>query len=67
MNKIIVKNIEINITGIRDDDFISFTDLAKIKNPDFPADIIKNWMRLRATIEFIGIWEQINNKDFNRV
>ncbi len=42
MNKIIVKNIEINITGIRDDDFISFTDLAKIKNPDFPADVIKN-------------------------
>lgn len=67
MNKIIVKNIEINVTGIGDDDFVSLTDLAKIKNPDFPADVIKNWMRLRATIEFIGIWEQINNHHFNMV
>ena len=67
MNKITVKNIDINVTGIGDDDFISLTDMAKIKNPEFPADVIKNWMRLRATIEFLGIWEQINNVDFNMV
>ena len=67
MNKISVKNIDINVTGIGDDDFISLTDMAKIKNPEFPADVIKNWMRLRATIEFLGIWEQINNPDFNMV
>ena len=67
MNKITVKNIDINVTGIGDDDFISLTDMAKIKNPEFPADVIKNWMRLRATIEFLGIWEQINNPDFNMV
>ena len=67
MNKITVKNIEINITGINDDDYVSLTDMAKIKNPEFPADVIKNWMRLRATIEFIGLWEQINNTDFNMV
>ena len=67
MNKITVKNIEINITGISDDDYVSLTDMAKIKNPEFPADVIKNWMRLRATIEFIGLWEQINNTDFNMV
>ena len=41
--------------------------MAKIKNPEFPADVIKNWMRLRTTIEFIGILEQINNPDFNMV
>lgn len=35
--------------------------MAKIKNSEFPADVIKNWMRLKATIEFLGIWEQINN------
>lgn len=67
MDKITVKNIDINVTGIGDDDFISLTDMAKIKNPEFPADVIKNWMRLRATIEFLGIWEQINNPDFNMV
>ena len=67
MNIITVKNIDINVTGIGADDFISLTDMAKIKNPEFPADVIKNWMRLRATIEFLGIWEQINNPDFNVV
>ena len=67
MKKITVKNVEINITGINDDDYVSLTDMAKIKNPEFPADVIKNWMRLRATIEFIGLWEQINNIDFNMV
>ena len=39
----------------------------ELKNPGFPADVIKNWMRLRATIEFLGIWEQINNPSFNMV
>ncbi|MBE6141936.1 MAG: KilA-N domain-containing protein [Erysipelotrichaceae bacterium] len=67
MNKITIKNIDINVTGIGDDDYVSLTDMAKIKNQEFPADVIKNWMRLRATIEFIGIWEQINNPDFNMV
>lgn len=67
MNKITVKNIDINVTGIGDDDYISLTDIAKIKNPEFPADVIKNWIRLRSSIEFLGIWEQINNPDFNMV
>ena len=67
MNKISVKNIDISITGITDDDFISLTDIAKIKNYEFPADVIKNWMRLRSTIEYLGIWEQIYNHDFNMV
>ena len=67
MDKITVKNIEINVTGIEENDFVSLTDMAKIKNPEFHADVIKNWMRLRSTIEFLGIWEQINNPDFNMV
>ena len=62
-----IKNIEISITGVSDNDFVSLTDMAKIKNKDFPADVIKNWMRLRTTIEFIGLWEQINNPNFNMV
>ena len=67
MNKITVKNIEISITGFGDDDFISLTDIARAKNPKEPKDVVKNWMRLRSTLEFLGIWETLNNTSFNRV
>ena len=67
MHKISIKNVNVSITGTGDDDYISITDIAKIKNPEFPADVIKSWIRLRSTIEFLGIWEQINNLDFNMV
>ena len=67
MNKITVKNIEINVTGINDDDYISLTDIAKAKNPKEPKDVVKNWMRLRSSLEFLGIWETLNNPNFNRV
>ncbi|WP_125005730.1 KilA-N domain-containing protein [Clostridium tagluense] len=40
------------------------TDIAKYKNLDSPADIVKNWLRSRSTIEFLGLWEQMNNPDF---
>jgi hypothetical protein len=49
------------------DDFISLTDIAKFKNSEFPADVVKNWLRTRFTIEFLGIWEQINNPHFKLV
>lgn len=65
MNKITVKNIDINVTGIGDEDFVNLTDIAKIVNPEFPAYVVRNWMRLRATIEFLGIWEKLNNSNFN--
>jgi hypothetical protein len=48
-------------------DYISLTDIAKHRNPDTPADIVKNWMRSRSTIEFLGLWEQLNNPDFKLV
>jgi len=50
-----------------DDDYISLTDIAKYKNLEFPADVVKNWMRNRNTIEYLGLWEQINNPSFNMV
>lgn len=49
------------------EDFISLTDIAKYKNPEFSADVVKNWMRTRSTIEFLGLWEQLNNPDFKLV
>lgn len=50
-----------------EDDFISLTDMARHRNPEFPADVVKNWLRLRSTIEFLGLWEQMNNPDFKLV
>ena len=67
MNKITVKNIEINITGIGDDDYVSLTDMAKLINKDDPRYPIQNWMRLKDTLEFIGLWEMLYNDNFNRV
>ena len=47
-------------------DYISLTDIAKYKSDD-PSDAIKNWMRRKDTIEFLGLWECLNNVDFNTV
>lgn len=46
---------------------ISLTDIAKYHNPISPADVIKNWLRVRSTIEFLGLWEKIQNPNFNMV
>lgn len=43
------------------------TDIAKYRNEDDPRFVIQNWMRNRNTIEFLGVWEQLHNPDFNRV
>ena len=67
MNIIAVKNIDINVTRIGDDDYVSLTDIARAKNPKEPNDVVKNWMRLRSSPEFLGIWETLSNPNFNRV
>lgn len=46
-------------------DYISLTDIAKYHNPELPGYVIQNWMRNRGTIEFLGLWEQLNNPNFN--
>ncbi len=48
-------------------DYISLTDIARYKNTDDPRFVIQNWMRNRNTLEFIGLWEVLNNPNFNRV
>lgn len=48
-------------------DYISLTDIAKYKNNDDPRFVIQNWMRNRNVLEFIGLWEVLNNENFNRV
>ena len=47
-------------------DYISLTDIARYKS-DEPSDVIKNWMRRKDTIEFLGLWESLNNMNFNSV
>lgn len=69
-SKIVAKDVEISvITDIKEqeDDYISLTDLARAKNPYEPKDVVKNWMRLRSTIEFLGLWEQLYNPSFKGV
>jgi len=47
-------------------DYISLTDIARYKS-DEPSDVIKNWLRRKDTIEFLGLWESLNNLNFNSV
>lgn len=64
---IVIKGNEIVLFSQNEEDYISLTDIARYKNPDEPKDAIKNWMRSRNTIEFLGLWENINNPDFKGV
>lgn len=65
--KITVQGIKIVLFEKREEDYLSLTDIAKYKNPDAPADVVKNWLRSKSTIEFLGFWEKINNPDFKLV
>lgn len=67
MKKIITKGIQIYTFQRNENDFISLTDIARYKNSNEPKDVVKNWMRTRSTIEFLGIWEKINNSNFKGV
>jgi hypothetical protein len=49
------------------EDYISLTDIARYKNPDRTDDLVRNWLRNRNTLEFLGLWEQLNNDGFNPV
>ena len=63
-----VQGIEIALTTINEEDFICITDIVKAKGGDArAADIIKNWIRNRSTIEFLGTWETLYNPDFKGV
>jgi len=65
--RIQVKGIEIVTFKKNEKDYISLTDIARYRSHSESDDIIKNWMRNRSTIEFLGLWEQINNPDFKPV
>ena len=62
---LIVKNVNINFFSQEEEDFISLTDIAKYKNKEATGLVISHWMSTKYTIEFMGIWEQIHNPNFN--
>ncbi len=68
MAKITVQNTPITVLHIEEQDYISLTDMATAKDGDSrAADVIKNWIRNRYTIEFLGTWELIHNPNFKVV
>ena len=66
-----MKNKEITVLDraihINRDDYFSLTDIARYKNREEPRFVIQNWMRRIDTIQYLGLWEQLNNPKFNRV
>ena len=65
--KIEVLDTPVRVANIKEDDFISLTDIARYREATRTDDLIRNWIRNRNTVEFLGIWEQIHNPDFNPV
>ena len=60
-----VKENEIRVMRLDGEDYISLTELAKYKNLEEPSDVIKKWLSNYDTIEFLGLWEELSNDNFN--
>ena len=65
--EIIVKENKIGIMRVGNVNYISLTDLARYQNSSDPSFTVKNWLRRITTIDYIGLWEEINNENFNLV
>ena len=67
-SSIIVQNVPVAVMSIDQRDYISLTDMAKARtDAGRAADVIKNWLRARSTLEFLGTWELLYNPDFKVV
>lgn len=66
-SKFTVQETEISFINKEIGEYISLTDIAKYRNPTEPFSIINNWMRSRNSIEFLGLWEKLNNVDFKPI
>lgn len=62
-----VKDTTIKTLSRNGIDYICITDIARQKNPVEPKDVVKNWMRVKNTLEYLGLWEKLNNPDFKGV
>lgn len=66
-NKMTVLSVPVMVQRVQEQDYISLTDIARFRDADATDDLIRNWLRNRNTIEFVGIWEQLNNPGFKPV
>jgi hypothetical protein len=66
-NTVEVQGASVAIISQNRQDFISLTDIARFKNSERSDDLVRNWLRNRNTVEFLGIWEKLHNPDFNSV
>jgi hypothetical protein len=64
---IIVKGVSVSTLKVNGTDNISITDIARQKNRLEPKAVVKNWMRLKNTLDYLGLREQLNNPAFKRV
>lgn len=67
-SSILVQDVPVTVMSIDQRDYISLTDMAKARtDAGRAADVIKNWLRARSTLEFLGTWEIMYNPDFKVV
>ena len=62
-----VKGTAVTVLVHREQDYLSLTDIARHKDSERTDYLISNWLRNRNTIEFLGIWERLNNPEFNPI
>jgi hypothetical protein len=67
LKKLVVQDTLVSLTRVNGDDYISLTDIVRVRNPDEPKDVAKNWLRNRSTVEYLGLWDKINNAAFKGV
>ena len=61
-----VKGTAVRVVKIGGEDFVCLTDIAATRNPTDPRFVVQSWMRNRMTVLFLGLWEELNNPEFNR-
>ena len=66
-NEIIVRDVSIKTIKINGEDYLCVTDIARQKNSAEPKDVVKNWMRQKNTLEYLGLWERLHNPNFKGV
>jgi hypothetical protein len=62
-----VKGTAITVMAYQEQDYISLTDIARYRDAERTDYIVQNWLRNRNTIEFLGIWESLNNPGFKPI
>ena len=65
--ELIANGRSVQMMKVDGEDYICLTDIARQKNPEFPADVVRNWMRSKMTVAFLGLWEQLHNPNFKLV